>query len=211
MEGFAKPHFVGEQSAEIVPAEVPQPRDPEPLVRTELAVERSRNRSRAEGGQVAQRGAPAAPGFRGLKVGRELRHDVLHLRGVGGRNALDAAGSEAGIRFAAQCPLGRGEFLQLRGFKQEDLAVGLEVTAIACDRGAQRGLVGRARPASDRDGEIAVACRGHLGGDFRRAKVNRVFFEVRRDFGAEDIAQSREMGCEKIQRLVTVAQPPFAI
>src|SRR2546421_10266284 len=57
LEGFAEAHFVGEDAAELVAVEMPEPCGAEALIGTELRIERRRSRRGREGGKIFQRSA----------------------------------------------------------------------------------------------------------------------------------------------------------
>ena len=52
LEGFTEAHFVGEDAAELVPVEVPEPGGAEALIGAESGVEGRRDGRRREGGKI---------------------------------------------------------------------------------------------------------------------------------------------------------------
>lgn len=130
LEGFAEAHFVGEDAAEVVVVEIPEPSDTEALIRAEEGVELGGEGGGREGGEVAEGGGTLAPGGRGLEVGGEFVEDVLGFGDAGGGDAVGAAGGEAGGAAGfGEAALGGGEALQFRAVDEVDGLAVFEVGA----------------------------------------------------------------------------------
>ena len=209
LKGFAEAHFVGEDAAEFGAVEVPEPGDAEALVGAELVVERGLDGRGSEGGEIAQGGAAGLPRLGRLKTGGEFFENCFGLGDAGAADALGAAGGDGGGGVAGDGALGGGEFLELFGCDEVNLAAGLEVAAVGGDGFAEGGVVGGAGLQADREVETAGGLGG-IGDDLGVAEAGGVRLEIGGEIGVEDGAEAFTVGGEKVEGLVAVAEPPFA-
>ncbi len=209
LEGFTEAHFVGEDAAEFGAVEVPEPGDAESLIGAELGVEVGGDGCGGEAGEIAEGGAAGLPRLGRHPAGGEFFDDGFGLGDAGGAHALGAAGGDGGGRIAGDGALGGGEFLELLGRDEVNLAAGFEVAAVGGDGVAERGVVGGAGFEAEGEGVAAGGFLG-VGDDFGGAETRGVFFEVFGEVGVEAGAEPFALGGEEVEGLVAVAEPPFA-
>ena len=209
LEGFTEAHFIGEDTAEFGAVEVPEPGDAESLIGAELGVEVCGEGRGGEAGEVAESGAARLPRFGWHPAGGEFLDDGLGFGDAGGAHALGAARGDGRGRIAGDGALGGGEFLELIGRDEVNLAAGFEVAAVGRDGVAERGVVGGAGFEAEREGVAAGGFLG-FGDDFGGAEARGVFLEIFGEVGVEAGAEAVALGGEEVERLVAVAEPPFA-
>ena len=144
LEGFAEAHFVGEDAAEFGAVEVPEPGDAKALVGAELVVERGFDRCGSERREVAQGGAAGLPRLGRLETRGEFFENGFGLGDAGAADALGAAGGDGSGGVTGKGALGGGEFFELVGCDEVNLAAGFEVAAVGGDGFAEGGVVGGA-------------------------------------------------------------------
>ncbi len=210
LERFAEAHLVGEDAAELVVVEVPEPGDAEALIRAQQVGERGGHRRRRQRGELAERFAACAPGGGRLEVGREFVEDRLRFGDAGGAHADGARGGEVGGEVAGEGALRLGETADALGLDEKDLAGVLDVAAVAGDGVADLLLAGAAGAQGEREVE-AVARLDGVADDFGGSEVGGVALEVGRALGAGHGAQGGAVLGEEVEDFVAVAQPPLAV
>lgn len=189
--------------------EVPEPGDADFLIRAEQGIERGRDGRGLEGGEIAEGVAAGFPGFGGLEVRGNFFEDVLGLDEAGGADAVGAAGGAADAAFAGEGALGLGEFLELFGGDEVDLAAFLDVAA-AGGGGGENLIFGYATGAEGEGDVVAVAVVDGVAGDLGVAEAGGVFLEVVGELGVEFVAEAWAVSGEEVEDFVSVAEPPFA-
>ena len=164
LQGFAEPHLVGEDATEIMAMEVPEPGGAKLLVGSEGGGEVGAKGRGREGGQIAQRLAPGAPGVRGLEAGRQPFEQRRELRGPGSRHAAGEATRGCG-NTAGEDPLRLAQLPQPLRIEEIDAVACLHIPASAGDRGANGGFVGGSRAQADGHLESGAG-RGGFAGEF---------------------------------------------
>ena len=209
LEGFAEAHLVGEDAAEAVAVEVPEPGDADLLVGAKQGVERGCDGGGGELGQVSKRFAAGAPTGGRLIVRNEFVDEFLNFGDAGGGDAPGAAGGGGRGGAAGEGSLGGGQAGDFFRREKVDPALIFDVTTVGGEGGAELVFADAAGLEAEGEGELAAGL-DDLALDVGLGELGGVFVEVFGEVGVEFVAEGSEVGCEKVEGFMAVAEPPFA-
>lgn len=140
----------------------------------------------------------------------DLLDDGFGLGEACGADPMGAARGQTNAGVTSEGTLGAGELFELFGRDEKDAAFGFDVATVRGGGGEELVLGDFAGAEGDGDVE-AIAVVDGIADDFGGDDAGGVLFEIGRELGAKFVAQAVAVRGEKVERLVPIAQPPFAV